>query len=659
LTLASSECESIQSQRGHYFPAIDGLRAIAVTMVLVFHFDLLSPAQGGFAGVDVFFVISGFLITLIVDQKIVGGNFSLSTFYLSRIRRLAPSLFVTLLIVFLGGVIWLYPPDLVELTKQIIVSQTYVSNIYFWRTLNYFGITSGSAFLLHTWSLAVEEQFYAIYPLFLLALHRIAGRYVWWGLFGVFVASFSLNVVFVSTKPEATFYLLPTRAWELLMGALIVRFRVSCTFSGFVSQAVGFLGLAFVGLSLFGYQKEFLFPGFFALLPTVGAALVIAASTTGKPTRFSTLMSNPVATYVGKISYPLYLVHWPLYIFAVDLSADKLNAPARWLLLTLAFLIASAIFHFLEEPVRRRRILRSAEGLRAWYVTGVATTLLVCGATYATSGIPQRYDPKAVRLANFASDRTADLVCQFRKGTIDASSFCRIGVKVGQPIWLVYGDSHAWAAYAAFDKWLMDRGQSGLFIFRQACPPIIGVHLFHDPGCFEFNEEMQSFLAKTPFIKNVLLVSTWLQAREGLLSNSESIASSDNESISLFEQQFLATVVKLKQLGKHVVIWEPVPGTKRNAPFALAAAYPKDSRSIEFTEEQYRARFDFFFEALDRSKRVIDATVSPSEALCSSGYCSATIDGNPAYFDNGHIASSNYVFWAGVLASSVPSGKFN
>ncbi len=489
-------------------------------MVLVFHFDLFSSAQGGFAGVDVFFVISGFLITLVVDQEIVGGHFSLSTFYLNRVRRLAPSLFVTLLIVLLGGIIWLYPSDLVELAKQIIASQTYVSNVYFWRTLNYFGITSSSAFLLHTWSLAVEEQFYAIYPLFLLALHRIAGRYISWGLFGVFIISFSLNVFFVSTKPEATFYLLPTRAWELLMGALVVRFRVSYALSGFVSQAFGVLGLTFVGYSLFGYQKEFLFPGFFALLPTIGAALIIVAAI-GKPTPFSTLMGNPVSTYVGKISYPLYLVHWPLYIFAADLSADNLAAPERWSLLILAILIASAIFHFVEEPVRLRRILRSAEGLRAWYVTGVATALLACGAIYATSGIPQRYDPQAVRLANFANDRTADLVCQFRKGTIDPSNFCRIGVKVGQPTWLIYGDSHAWAAYAAFDKWLMDRGQSGLFIFRQACPPIIGVHLFHDPGCFEFNEEIRSFLEKSPYIENVLLVSTWLQAREGLLSNSE------------------------------------------------------------------------------------------------------------------------------------------
>jgi peptidoglycan/LPS O-acetylase OafA/YrhL len=655
MLLVSAEVASSPPQGRPYFPAIDGLRSVAVLMVLTFHFDLFSSAGGGFAGVDVFFVISGFLITSIIDRQIMAGRFRLSTFYLDRIRRLAPSLFLTLSGTFIAGLVWLYPMDLVELSKQAVAAQIYVANIYFWRTMNYFGITSSSAFLLHTWSLAVEEQFYLIYPLFLVVAYQFASKYVWQIIFGILVLSFGLNVFLVHIKPEATFYLLPTRAWELLVGALIVRLRARNDFPVFANEFFGVLGIILIGCSLFGYHREFAFPGFFAAVPTIGAALVIVA-TTGKQTLFSTLLGNPVSTYIGRISYPLYLVHWPLYVFAIHLSADSLAPIARWSLLVLAIVIASAMFHLFEEPVRQKRIFQSAWSLRTGYVAAVAVALLTCAITYRTGGIPQRYDPEVARLANFTNDRTPDLPCRFLNGTIKFNDFCRIGVKAEQPAWLIYGDSHAWAAYAAFDKWLKDTGQSGVFMFREACPPLTGIHLFHDSACFEFNDEMFRFLGKAPYIENVLLVSTWLQAREGLLGTSESVASSSEESMSLFKQRFLATAAELKKLGKHVVVWEPVPGAKRNTPEALATAYPnKDYRSLEFTKQQYLARFDFFFEALAQSKGSIDATVSPSQALCGTGYCSATINENPAYFDNGHIAASTYEFWASILASSIPN----
>jgi peptidoglycan/LPS O-acetylase OafA/YrhL len=624
-------------------------------MVLVFHFDLFSAARGGFAGVDVFFVISGFLITSIVDRQIIIGRFRLSTFYLNRIRRLAPSLFLTLSGTFIAGLFWLYPTDLVELSKQAVAAQIYVANIYFWRTMNYFGITGSSAFLLHTWSLAVEEQFYLIYPLFLVVAHHFASKYVWQLIFGILVVSFGLNVLFVQIKPEATFYLLPTRAWELLVGALIVRLRARTDFSVFVNEFFGVFGIILIGCSLFGYHREFTFPGVFAVLPTFGAALVIVAAT-GTQTLFSKLLGNPVSTYIGRISYPLYLVHWPLYVFALHLSAFNLGPVARWSLLVLAIVIASAMFHLFEEPVRQKRIFRSTWSLQTGYVATFAVALLTCAIAYTTGGIPQRYDPEVARLASFTKDRTPDLPCGFRNGTIKFNDFCRIGVKAGQPTWLIYGDSHAWAAYAAFDKWLKDTVQSGVFMFREACPPLTGIHLFLDPACFEFNGEMFHFLDKAPYIENVLLVSTWLQAREGLLGPSESVPSSSEESISLFKQRFLATIAELKRLGKHVVIWEPVPGAIRNVPEALATAYPnEDHRSLEFTKQQYLARFDFFFEVLAQSRGSIDATVSPSQALCGTGYCSATINKNPAYFDSGHLTASTYDFWASILASSIPN----
>ena len=642
-----------QRTSNRYFPAIDGLRAIAVLMVLVFHFDLLSGAQGGFMGVDVFFVISGFLITSIIAPQINNASFSLGRFYLNRVRRLAPALFVTLFVVILAGLAWLYPSDLIELSKQALVAQTYVANIYYWRTVNYFGITSSSAFLLHTWSLAVEEQFYLIYPFFLIAAHRYVGKYVWQLILSAFILSFSLNMIFVYNKPEATFYLLPTRAWELLLGALMVWLRPRLTPSLSMVQFLGILGVALIGYSLFGFDKTFYFPGYFALLPTAGAALVIL-SATGQPTLFSSLMSNPVATYIGRISYPLYLIHWPLNIFAARLLPESYGAPARWLVFALSLIIASAIFHLAEEPIRTGRVFKSMPSLRNGYLAGVAATIFVCITIYASNGVPQRYPPEAVRLAGFTNDKIGDLPCEFQKGKIDTASFCKIGLTAHAPTWLVYGDSHAWAAFAAFDKWLSNSGQSGLFIFRHSCPPLEGIHLVHDPGCFEFNNEVLGFLSKSQEIKNVLLVSTWLQAREGFLTTSENVVPSSTESIALFKRQFLATVTQLKKQGVRVVIWEPVPGAKRSVPQALAGAYPGKDGESEFTTAQYLSNYDFFFDALLQARELVDATVSPSRALCGSGFCASTIGGNPAYFDNSHIAASTSDFWAGILTSSIP-----
>ena len=204
-----------------YRADVDGMRAIAVMLVLVFHFSLFTGARAGFLGVDVFFVISGFLITTILKRQLDAGNFSLGAFYVNRIRRLAPALFAVLLMVSCAGVWWLFPNELIELSKQIAVSQLYIANIYYWRNINYFGLGVHDIFLLHTWSLAVEEQFYLLYPMCILLLHRHLRRYFWAAIGLGFLVSLGLNILFVSQKPEATFYLLPTRAWELLMGALV------------------------------------------------------------------------------------------------------------------------------------------------------------------------------------------------------------------------------------------------------------------------------------------------------------------------------------------------------------------------------------------------------------------------------------------------------
>src|ERR1700727_1955573 len=226
-------------------------------LVLVFHFSLFAQVKAGFLGVDIFFVISGFLITGILTKQLDKSTFSLMAFYVNRIRRLAPALLTVMLMVSLAGLFLLFPNDLSELIRQVFASQLYVANIYYWQRLSYFGLTSHETFLLHTWSLAVEEQFYLIYPIVVFLLHRYLKKFFWTTLvFGAMV-SFAINIILVSRKPEAVFYLLPTRAWELLLGALVPLVAIKWVRGRYADELIGLLGVTLIIICLIYYRDDF------------------------------------------------------------------------------------------------------------------------------------------------------------------------------------------------------------------------------------------------------------------------------------------------------------------------------------------------------------------------------------------------------------------
>ncbi len=627
---------------------IDGLRAIAVLMVLVFHFDLLPFGRAGFTGVDVFYVISGFLITSIVNRQLDAGQFSIKNFYLSRIRRLAPALFVTLILVMIGGLICLFPLDLLSLTKEILAAQTYVANIYYWRTVNYFGLSVSSAFLLHTWSLAVEEQFYLIYPLCLLLVHRYFRRYLWPIIFMAMILSFCSNLAFVASKPQATFYLLPTRAWELLIGAMILPALSRIPGQRRYAEAAGLAGLTAIAIGFVTYDRSIYFPGWFALLPTLGAALALWSGTIAN-TITNRALSNRFLGYAGLVSYPLYLVHWPIAIFASRLLGGDYGLAWRTSMMVLSFGVASFIYHFIEQPVRDRRLLVSGNRLIAGYAAGLFITVASTVLVFATHGMPQRYPTEVVRLASFSDDKLGEMKeCDYEGKALEQNSdFCSIGKIDLEPQWLVYGDSHAWAAHDVFDKWLRERGESGLFIFRHGCPPLTDVHMFQDQGkCFSFNANVLAFLRDAKGIKNVVLVSTWRQAIEGLLSSSEDSQSTVEESTKLFGNTFSETIHRINALGKQIFVWEPLPGAKQSVPQTLAEDALKNRHTdIEFSKAEYLSTYAFFFEALAENRAFISHVFSPSKALCFSGACAVVANGIPLYFDNGHITKSSTEFW--------------
>lgn len=628
-----------------YRTDIDGLRAIAVSLVLLFHFDLLPSAKAGFIGVDVFFVISGFLITTIITSQLDAGSFRIGSFYMRRIRRLGPALFVVLMLTLGVGWLLLFPSEFAQLARQAIYSQLYVANIFYWRNINYFDLSAAGSFLVHTWSLAVEEQFYLFFPLLMILVHKYARNHIRNVLLLGCILSFCLNVLLVTRNPEATFYLLPTRAWELLLGGLIPYLIKARSTSRAMEEWLGISGLILMLAGVFFYQEGTPFPGYFALFPCLATVAIIVGGHRQR-TVVSKMMSLTAIAYIGKISYSLYLIHWPIRVFA-DLLVDELSLSWRLGMALLSVIIASTIYHLIEDPIRLRRFLPTSSALGTTYVAGLVISVLGCVAIIQTGGLPARFPEPVQILASYVDDKPPPLSeCEFDR--YSPHNACQIGVRQDPVTWMVWGDSHVWAAYAVFDQWLQLEKKTGLLTFRHACPPVQEIHLYDDTqdDCYAFNQSMMTFLAQDDSPKNVFLVSTWLQAPEGRLSTSNRIKLSSQQSVALFQTQLAATLQALRELGKNVYLWEPVPGARANVPISMAnAELSGQSLDIEFTRDEYLARYDFLFTVQANQRDLIAKSFSPSQAVCTTGICAVAIAGKPLYFDDAHIRFSSTDFW--------------
>lgn len=346
----------------HYRAEIDGLRALAVIPVILFHAGF-SLFGGGFIGVDVFFVISGYLITSILLKDLASDTYSLAVFYQRRARRILPALFFVAFMCIPFAWLWLPPKDMLDFAQSLSSVSIFSSNIYFLSESNYFDIEVELKPLLHTWSLAVEEQFYVFFPLLLALVWSIRQQAVTptlWILAG-------LSLYFAQWTsyhyPKAGFYLLPTRGWELLMGCLVAISAFNGGASDWIKPRFNGLlslcGLAFLLLAIVIYDKHTPFPGVYALLPTIGTALIIMFATQGTLT--NRLLSNKILVKLGLISYSAYLVHQPLFAFARHRS---LGEPALSLIVALAltsFVGAYFIWKYIEQPFRNNTNVASGK----------------------------------------------------------------------------------------------------------------------------------------------------------------------------------------------------------------------------------------------------------------------------------------------------------
>jgi peptidoglycan/LPS O-acetylase OafA/YrhL len=577
-------------QNVHYRPEIDGLRAIAVVAVVLFHAGL--GVTGGYLGVDVFFVISGFLITSLILKDLDAGTFTLAGFWERRIRRIMPALACVVLCTLMVGWLVLLPDDFAELGRSAFYQGLFAANFYFYRSSGYFDGAAEEKPLLHTWSLAVEEQFYLGYPLMmvgLFAIPRLRERNALLWLFGVSIAvSLGVSVWGVVHRPVATFYLLPTRAWELLVGASVAllpapAFVCSPMSAGRLAAAncirecLVWVALAGILLPCWFYTSATPFPGLAAVPPCVSTGLFIwvtgyrhAASQA--PLAARALSVRPVV-FIGLISYSLYLWHWPLLAFSNYWSIESVTVGDRCVLVAASLLLASLSWRYVEQPFRTRRLCKSRRSI--FVVGGMATGLMVSGGLAVHSHVlPQRFTPEALAYAKGQAD--AAFLHELEIADVVAGRLIPIGVSTpNAPLdWLVWGDSHAMAATPAFDQYLNARGLAGQAATHSWTAPLLGYFKGPQIGMgidsVKFNQAVLEHVRRQA-IKNVVLVGSW---------SSYEREAEEPPASEAFDAALVATVQAIGEAGARPWILLQIPSQGFNVPRVLAR-YAMAGQSID------------------------------------------------------------------------------
>jgi peptidoglycan/LPS O-acetylase OafA/YrhL len=464
-------------ERFKYRPEIDGLRAIAVILVVLHHADI--HCRGGYVGVDVFFVISGFLITSLIWKDLESGKFSFANFWERRARRIIPALIVVTLATLAAGCFILFPRDLEKLGHAAAAQTVFAANIHYFLDSGYFTGDSGEKPLLHTWSLAVEEQFYLIVPFLMFGLFRfprLRSRKVMMGLIlGCLAISLALSIREVSRNPSAAFYLIHSRAWELFVGSFLAFLplpRVGGK-SKVIFETCALSGLLLILLPAFlWYTRKMSFPGLAAVPPCLGAALFIWAN--GSMTTFvGRLLSRRPVVFIGLISYSLYLWHWPFLAYYNYLLLDRGQRDERIGLVILGFACAVLSWKYVETPFRKRKLGTTRTSIFAYSVAGSLAVLGLGLGFVALKGMPQRLSPEALEYVQYANDLS--FATEVTVADAEAGKLIPIGSsdpKV-KPTVLIWGDSHAMAAVPALDRYLKDKDLAGLVAAHSATAPVV------------------------------------------------------------------------------------------------------------------------------------------------------------------------------------------
>jgi len=632
------------TQSSSYRPDIDGLRAVAVLSVLLFHaFPAAMP--GGFVGVDVFFTISGYLITSILVREAFDGRMSIMQFYVRRARRIFPALLAVLAVTLLLGWLMMFPSEWKLLGKHVAAGAVFMSNIVLWRESGYFDVSSEFKPLLHLWSLAVEEQYYLIWPMIIGLTVRWARQRLLMVALVIALASFAFSVVMTPRQGVLAFYLPMSRFWELLVGASLAILRSRAVSSSrwgqpagpVLAEAMSWGGLAAIVVAVSGFGRETPFPGYAAALPELGAALVIAAGAQAGANRW--LLGHPAMVWVGLISYPLYLWHWPLLAYAHVWFGEAVPVAWRLAMVVAAVALAWLTFRFIESPIRSDARSRRARFDAAWLWIALLGFGAI-GVAVWVGNVPARSAQSAL----------VQQITAAQRDWVDVPDQSWPGALPGRV--LMVGDSHM-QHYAPRLAAMLSRPDQRVhpvtLITLSGCAPVPGVTR-KSVDCSAFTDK--AYVAMQDHdVQTVVLAASWKgfsvrpdYYRTGDITRQRVMPLSGADSAWLTQawQQRLQT---LRQAGKRIVIVLSSPRGQAVEPQRLIGRSLWAWREPAIVPPSKSSLKAIVQDVDDQVRAVAHAVgaevVDPFDFFCRDGVCPVVDEqGQPIFIDDSHIRAS-------------------
>ena len=648
---------------------MDGLRALAVIPVIFFHAGF-QTFSGGFVGVDVFFVISGYLITSLILAEKQAGTFSLIRFYERRARRILPALFLVMFACLPLAWLWLLPEDMKSFSQSLVAVSAFSSNVHFWLQSGYFDTANELKPLIHTWSLAAEEQYYLLFPIFLLLTWRLGKRWIIAMLAAIAIISLAAAQWGSTSHPSATFYLLPTRGWELLLGAFAAFYLFetdeSATTNENARQAFSIIGLLLITYAVFAFNRQTPFPSFYALIPTIGTAFVILFAT--QQTLVGKLLGTKPLVGIGLISYSAYLWHQPLFAFARHRLLDEPSTALLVALAAAALLLAYLSWKYVETPFRnRQRIERSKV-----FFLGASCSALFVGIGLVgdfDGGFSIRFDEKTLAALLTKSAKLGDGGCHLSGDTYKLAG-CSKGAATNKSTIAIWGDSHASALVYELGKALAKRDLRVVEYTKDACPVSLDLYTRMGSGeytnCEKYTEAVLHQLENNG-VDTVVTFSRWGVYVEGTpFDNGEGGVEKDdfthfraansanklntpysNDAAEVIHS-YESALASLLRLNKKIILVYPTPEVGWNVPDRLVKLlmYGDPQARIQLTTayQTFKKRNDLVnksFDAIRDDKNLV--RIKPEEIFCNTyvkDRCIADLNGVPLYFDDDHLSNA-------------------